>query len=99
MGLSLARDTINAYLLVQKSIGVSRAEIQFFGGEPFYAKDVVKYSVEYATTRAAELGLLVHFEVTTNGVYGSDLSRWIAENFNAVVLSLDGPKDIQDNQH
>jgi uncharacterized protein len=98
MGLSLARDTINAYLLVQKSIGVSRAEIQFFGGEPFYAKDVVIFSVEYATTRAAELGLQVHFEVTTNGVYGSDLSRWIAGNFNAVVLSLDGPKDIQDNQ-
>jgi uncharacterized protein len=98
MELSLARDTINAYLLLQKSTEVSSAEIQFFGGEPFYDKDVVKFSVEYATNRGAELGLQVHFEVTTNGVYDSGLSGWIAENFNAVVLSLDGPKDIQDKQ-
>ena len=98
MELSLARDTIDAYLFLKKSCGASRAEIQFFGGEPFYAEDVVKFSVEYAATRAAELGLQVHFEATTNGVYSSALSGWIAENFNAVVLSLDGPKDIQDNQ-
>jgi len=96
MDVALARDAINSYLVLKQSSGASKAEIQFFGGEPFYAEEVVRFSVEYATRRAAELGLQVHFEVTTNGMYRSDLSHWIAENFNAVVLSLDGPKDIQD---
>lgn len=98
MKLSLARDAINDYLLLLKALGKSEAEMQFFGGEPFYAENVVIFSVEYAAMRAEELGLQVHFEATTNGVYRPALSKWIAEHIDTVVLSLDGPKDIQDAQ-
>ena len=98
MNLSLARDAINDYLLLRKASGETRAEVHFFGGEPFYAEDVVIFSVDYATLRAEELGLQVRFEVTTNGVYRPSLSKWIAEHIDSVVLSLDGPRDIQDTQ-
>ncbi len=96
MDVSLARVAIDEFLALKKAAGSDRAEIQFFGGEPFFAPKVVRFAVEYATMRAAELGIQPHFEVTTNGVYGANLSAWIAEHFNSVVLSLDGPQDIQD---
>ena len=98
MGLSLARDAINDYLLLQKSLGKNQVEVHFFGGEPFHTEDVVIFSVDYATSRAKELGLRIRFEVTTNGVYRPALSKWIAEHLDTVVLSLDGPQDIQDAQ-
>jgi uncharacterized protein len=98
MDFSMARQAINAFLILQKSAGRKEAEIHFFGGEPFFAGSVVHFSVEYARLRAGELGLDVRFEVTTNGLYNSRNGRWIAENFDSVVLSLDGPKDIQDRQ-
>ena len=96
MSISLAREAINAYLLLRQSRGHKSAEVHFFGGEPFVAEEVVQFSVEYATVRAAELGMCVQFEATTNGVYRPALARWIGRRFDSVVLSLDGPKDIQD---
>jgi uncharacterized protein len=98
MELSLARDAIDSYLLLKKSSGVSRVEIHFFGGEPFHAENVVQFSVEYATMRAAKMGMQVHFEVTTNGIYRPALAKWVADHFDVVVLSLDGPRDIQEAQ-
>lgn len=105
MPLPLARAAIEAYLHLAHTAGVSVAAIHFFGGEPMFAPEVVHFAVPYARMRAAELGLAVHFEVTTNGVYSAQQAQWVAENFDAVVLSIDGPADVQDayrpalNQH
>jgi radical SAM protein with 4Fe4S-binding SPASM domain len=96
ISISLARESINAYLLLRQSRGHKNAEVHFFGGEPFVAEDIVQFSVEYATVRAAELDMSVRFEVTTNGIYRPALAHWIGQRFDAVVLSLDGPRDIQD---
>ena len=98
MSLSLAREAIQAYLLLKQKSGAQSAEIHFFGGEPFCAEDVVQVAVEFASTRAAQMGMQVHFEATTNGLYRAALAKWIADRFGAVVLSLDGPRDIQDAQ-
>jgi uncharacterized protein len=96
MGLRLARETIDAYLDLLSSSGRDRGEVHFFGGEPFDAEEVVHFAVEYASARAAELGIAVRFEVTTNGAYSAGRCEWIADHFDSVVLSLDGPPDIQD---
>jgi uncharacterized protein len=98
MELAIARQAIEAYLLLQQSLGRSIAEIHFFGGEPFFADSLVHFAVEYASLRAAELGLDTFFEVTTNGVTSAPRCEWIADHFDTVVLSLDGPRDIQDRQ-
>jgi uncharacterized protein len=96
MKLDLAKRAIEAYftLLIQR--GVASAAIHFFGGEPFYAPQVVHFSVEYAKVRAAELGLSVRFEVITNGLFNNKTCEWIVNTFDTVLLSLDGPADIQD---
>ncbi len=96
MDIGLARCAVDAYLSLICEAGNQKAEIHFFGGEPFYAETVIHFVVEYATSRAAELGLTVRFEATTNGLYHTTRCRWIADHFDAIVLSLDGTPDIQE---
>jgi uncharacterized protein len=43
-------------------------------------------------------GLLPYFEISTNGLVSEKITRFITEFFNAVVLSLDGPEDVQNLQ-
>ncbi|MBQ6508877.1 MAG: radical SAM protein [Flexilinea sp.] len=71
-------------------------EMHFFGGEPFAAYKEIVFAVNYARRKAAELGIPTHFEVTTNGFYPEERCRWIAENIDTVVLSLDGFPETQD---
>jgi uncharacterized protein len=98
MNLTLLRNSIDAYLDLLRASGQRQAEIHFFGGEPFHARVSVESAVEYAALRAAEQGISVRFEATTNGVYDENFCKWIANHFDTIVLSLDGPVDIQDCQ-
>ncbi len=98
MSLNLARDAVNAYFALIQKAGQGSAEVHFFGGEPFFAEKVVHFVVEYAKIKALEHGIRVRFEATSNGLYNRDRCKWIAEHFDTVVLSLDGPPDIQDSQ-
>lgn len=96
MSLELARQAIDAYLHQLSNNQLRRGEVHFFGGEPFFAEQVVHFAVNYAMVRAEKLGIRLRFEVTTNGVYNARKARWIADHFDTVVLSLDGPADVQE---
>jgi uncharacterized protein len=78
--------------------GRSTLDIHFFGGEPFRAPETVDVAIHYARARAAELGLIPRFEVATNGYFPAERCRFIGSYFDTVVLSFDGPKEIQ-NRH
>jgi uncharacterized protein len=96
MSLDLARDAVNWYMDAVGRAGVQEAEVHFFGGEPFCAAEVLDLAVYLARRRAAEMGCTVAFEVATNGVFDEARARWAADNLDTVVLSFDGPPDIQD---
>ncbi len=96
MDLKTARSAINAYFDLLQRNGQHSAPIHFFGGEPFYARDVINFVISYATFQSQKMGLDVCFEVITNGLFSSEQARWIGSYFDTVILSLDGPSDIQD---
>jgi uncharacterized protein len=96
MDLGLARDAIDWYLDRVRGDGLLTAEVHFFGGEPFCAEEVMDFAFHYARLRAAEFGCTVRFEVATNGTFDEDRCRWAADSLDHIVLSLDGPADIQD---
>jgi uncharacterized protein len=98
MSRDLAEAAVDAYLAVVAGRGERQGHIHFFGGEPFHAPLVVEHVVEYATSRAGSAGIGLHFEVTSNGMVSEARARWIAKNLDAVVLSLDGPPEVQDLQ-
>lgn len=95
MSFDVARRAVDAYLELLRANGREYGEIHFFGGEPFFAMEVVQFIVEYATLRASERKLNLHFEAITNGIYNTNHCRWIADSFDTIILSLDGPADIQ----
>lgn len=96
--LDLAVSAIDGYLGLLTAAGAEQAQLHFFGGEPFHAPRVVTFATGYARARARDLGIALHVEATTNGVVSLNQARWIAQNLDAAVLSLDGPRSIQDAQ-
>lgn len=98
MSLDMARDAVDAYFDLLGETDNQQAEIHFFGGEPFLAENVIHFVVEYAQFLASQRHLALRFEATSNGLWNTNRCRWIADTFDTIVLSLDGPPDIQ-NYH
>lgn len=96
MPLELARDAVNWYMGVVGRAGARHAEVHYFGGEPFCVEEVLDLTVHLARIKAREAGCTVRFEVATNGAFSEERCRWAADNLDTIVLSLDGPADIQD---
>lgn len=96
MPLIVAREAVDAYVDVLLENGHSCGEVHFFGGEPFYAEEVVHFVVHYATMKAIASGIEIRFEATSNGLYNRKRAYWIADYFDTIVLSLDGTAENQD---
>lgn len=94
----MVKDAIDWYLPLKHANGHTRAEIHFFGGEPFAGSEVIDLAVPYARKRAAEIGIRVAFEVATNGVFSEARAEWISSYFDTVILSFDGFAETQ-NEH
>jgi uncharacterized protein len=95
MSVNLARNCIDVYCDILQKNRASSADIQFFGGEPFVNSKVIEFTVNYAREKARSRNIAARFEVTTNGIIDEPTARWAAGNFDAVILSLDGPEAIQ----
>ena len=96
MSFRQIREAVDAYAELLRGRENAEWNMHFFGGEPFAAFKEVVFAVNYARLKAEKLGIGTHFEVTTNGFYTEERCRWIAANFDTVVLSLDGPPKVQD---
>ena len=72
-------------------------EVDFFGGEPLMNFDVVKQIVEYAHKACEEKGKVISFTLTTNGLLLNESARrWLNDNMENVVISIDGREEIHD---
>lgn len=70
--------------------------IRFYGpGEPTREFLKMKEITEYAKNHLNR-GEDVTVEIQTNGVFTSEIRKWISENINIVWMSFDGMKEIQD---
>lgn len=96
MTTQIARDALDAYFALLQEANQTVANVHFFGGEPFQHEQVIHFAVGYAELLAEAAGISARFEVTTNGLYSASRCRWIADHFDAVVLSLDGLPDVHD---
>ena len=72
-------------------------EVDFFGGEPLMAWDTVKQTVDYARSLEEKAGKKFRFTITTNGLLlDEDKRKYINENMDNCVLSLDGRREVND---
>ncbi|NMD71079.1 thioether cross-link-forming SCIFF peptide maturase [Bacillus sp. DNRA2] len=73
-------------------------DIDFFGGEPLMAWNVVKQIVEYARSKEQEYKKKFRFTFTTNGMLLNDeVTEFLNKEMYNVVLSLDGRKEVHDH--
>lgn len=73
-------------------------EVDFFGGEPLMNFEVVKELVSYGREISKDKNKNFRFTLTTNGVLLNDeIIKYVNENMENVVLSIDGRPEVNDN--
>ena len=95
MSIETCQNAIDAYFDLLKQNHSSRANIHFFGGEPFFVPELVFFAVEYANGLASQNNMLLHVEASTNGLIEGKFREWVAERFDSIVLSFDGRESTQ----
>ena len=93
INLDFARNGIKDAIMGYPT-GIPVTIIRFFSpGEPTQEMDTMKSCMEYARF----LNPHIKTELQTNGLFKSfEDAKWIADNFEIVWISLDGPAEIND---
>jgi uncharacterized protein len=96
MSSAMAEAALTWYAGFLKDAGHGHMEVHFFGGEPLIRRGVIETAVHRSRLLADRHGLSLHLEVSTNGIFNKEYARFVGDYFHAVVLSLDGFRDIHD---
>ncbi len=92
MSFETAKKAVDFFFM--HSIDTKNPNISFYGGEPFLNLELIKQVVDYA--KGVFEGRKLTFTTTTNGTLLTDeLIDYLAENEFNLTISLDGPKEIQ----
>lgn len=94
MDLSVAVSAVDWMAERVLAQGRLRLDVHLFGGEPFCAPNVVEAVAHRTRSAAAKRGLIPFLEVATNGVHDETVCGFVADHFDAVILSLDGPQSF-----
>lgn len=96
MTIETAKQAID--FVIKKSGHRRNIEVDFFGGEPLMAMDVVRETVDYARGLEEKHGKCFRFTITTNGVLLDDETiDYINKEMSNIVLSLDGRESVNDH--
>lgn len=84
--------------LIENSANRTHLEVDFFGGEPLMAWDVIKELVAYGRSLEPIHNKIFRFTLTTNGILVDDeIIDFANKEMSNVVLSLDGRKEVHDH--
>jgi uncharacterized protein len=75
-----------------------RVYLDFFGGEPTLAWDLVASSTGYFRELGTRESRKTTIGITTNGCFSPEKAEWLAANLDSILVSFDGFKSIQDGQ-
>lgn len=90
-----ARQSVD-FMLAEAGVG-ERCHLTFFGGETLLNFKLLQSTLAYAREQGEAQGKRVDFSLTTNGtLLKPDVIEWLAENEVGVTVSIDGPREVQD---
>lgn len=94
-----AMDAIDLVVANAVAAGETQVRVSFHGGgEPTLAARTMQRCVEYARRRCAEHDLQLFTGTATNGVMSDATRDYLAETMTSVMVSVDGPPEVQDRQ-
>ena len=95
MSSETARESVE--FMLRQSTSNEVVHLTFFGGETLLNFPILQETVEYARRRGDEVGKRVEFSLTTNAtLLRPEIIEWLADNNIGVTVSIDGPKEMQD---
>lgn len=95
MDWDIARQSVD--YLFRDAAGRQAIHITFFGGETLMNFPLLKRVIDYANQQAAERNVNIDFSLTTNAtLLTPSIIEYLAENRVGVTVSLDGPKELND---
>lgn len=93
----VASDAIDLAVDNAAEAGVTKVRLSFHGGgEPTFAAETLRACVTHARRRCDEAGLELAIGTATNGVMDDRMRDYLAETMTSVMVSLDGPPEVQD---
>ncbi|HRX13872.1 MAG TPA: thioether cross-link-forming SCIFF peptide maturase [Eubacteriales bacterium] len=96
MPIEVAKAAVD--FLIEKSGNRHTLEIDFFGGEPLMNMQVMKDTVNYIEEQCKIHNKKFKLTTTTNGILLSkEISDYLNEKMDNVVMSVDGRKSVHDN--
>ena len=90
MSPDLVSQAVAAWAKWIHEAGEDTLALHFFGGEPFTQPDLVEIAAHRTRLFAAQFGMRVHIEASTNGLLSPRALGFVIDHFSAIVLSLDG---------
>ncbi|MBL4684382.1 MAG: His-Xaa-Ser system radical SAM maturase HxsB [Nannocystaceae bacterium] len=95
----MSRETAEACVemaLKSTSPGIT---IEFQGGEPLVAFDIVKHTVQYALSKNRAAGKQLEFTMVSNlALMDEEKLAWLVEHRVQICTSIDGPRALHDKQ-
>jgi uncharacterized protein len=99
MPFGIAKAAIDFIISNATELGMNFVEVGFHGGgEPTINWEVLTGAIEYAREECRKNNLRLHSQICTNGVMSEGRIRWIGENIGGIVISVDGPPEIHNQQ-
>lgn len=96
---AVATDAIDLVVANAVAAGETQIRVSFHGGgEPTLAAATMRRCVDYARRRCAEHDLQLSTGTATNGVMSDATRDYLAETMTSVMVSVDGPPQVQDRQ-
>ncbi|MCU1259361.1 MAG: peaB [Bryobacterales bacterium] len=95
----MTRDVAEAAIemLILESSSRKGIHVTFFGGETLLNFPVMRSTVEFAISKAAEVGKEIEFSLTTNATLLNDeIVGFLSEKRIGVTVSIDGDRELND---
>ncbi|AWI06821.1 thioether cross-link-forming SCIFF peptide maturase [Clostridium drakei] len=95
MSAEIAKKAID--FVIKKSGPRKNIEVDWFGGEPLMALNVIKEVMEYTKEQEKIHNKNIRFTMTTNATLLNDeIMEYLDKNMGNIILSIDGRKEVND---
>ncbi|WPC41285.1 thioether cross-link-forming SCIFF peptide maturase [Clostridium sp. JS66] len=95
MSAEIAKKAID--FVIKKSGPRKNIEVDWFGGEPLMAFNVIKEVMEYTKEQEKIHNKNIRFTMTTNATLLNDeIMNYLDKNMGNIILSIDGRKEVND---
>jgi len=96
MPVELAAESVDWMVRQRLNLSQRVVDVHFFGGEPLFAFSALFAAVQRCRWWSLREGIHPWFEVSTSGFFSNEQLQFVLDHIQVVVLSLDGPPEIQD---